>query len=132
MSRRATSPLYGLRVIVAEDELLISQFIREILLDLGCTVIGPARTLGEALQAIRTNDVDGALLDVQLGEASIHPAVDELIMRGKPFILITGQVNFGGRPARLGDAPMLLKPFKIRQLEDMMRSTFRIQEQSAP
>ena len=37
------------------------------------------------------NDIDGALLDVHLGDASIYPAIDELARRGIPFILVTGQ-----------------------------------------
>ena len=93
MAMNELRQLRGLRVLVAEDELLISQLIREILVSLQCTVIGPARNLDEAMQAIRTNGMDGALLDVQLGEASIYPAIDELVRRGIPFILVTGQGN---------------------------------------
>ena len=68
--RTATNLFRGLRVLVAEDDLLIAQLIGNILVSLGCTVIGPVDDLDEALQAIRTNDIDGALLDVQLGEAT--------------------------------------------------------------
>lgn len=120
MSWRTTSPLRGLRVMVAEDELLISQLIREILLHLECSVIGPVRTLDEALRSIRTNDIDGALLDVQLGEESIYPAANELALRRIPFILMTGHRTLGGSPALLRDAPLLTKPFKVQELEAMM------------
>ena len=117
--------LRSLRVLVAEDELLISQLIREILVSLECTVIGPSRTLDEALRAIRMNDIDGALLDVHLADASIYPAINELAQRGIPFILVTGQGNLSGSPAAINNAPILTKPFRVQQLEDMMRSTFR-------
>ena len=117
--------LRSLRVLVAEDELLISQLIREILVSLECTVIGPSRTLDEALRAIRMNDIDGALLDVHLADASIYPAINELTQRGIPFILVTGQGNLSGSPAAINNAPILTKPFRVQQLEDMMRCAFR-------
>jgi DNA-binding response OmpR family regulator len=132
MRRSATSPLRDLRVMVAEDELLISQFIREILLQLACTVVGPVSTLDEALRAIRSHDIDGALLDVQLGDTSIDPAVNELALRRIPFILMTGQRNLGGFPSLLRNAPLLAKPFKIQQLEDLMSSSFRPPDLTGP
>ena len=132
MAMNEPRQLRGLRVLVAEDELLISQLVREILVALECTVIGPVRNLDEALRAIRTNDIDGALLDVQLGEASVYPAIDELVQRGIPFILVTGQGNLDRSPALLGNAPLLTKPFRVQQLENMMRSTFRLRDRGEP
>ena len=128
MAMNELRQLRGLRMLVAEDELLISQLVREILVALQCTVIGPARNLDEAMQAIRTNGMDGALLDVQLGEVSIYPAIDELVRRGIPFILVTGQASLDRFPALLRNAPILTKPFRAQQLENMIRSTFRPQD----
>ena len=132
MTETATNLFRGLRVLVAEDDLLIAELIGNILVSLGCTVIGPVDDLDEALQAIRTNDIDGALLDVQLGEATIYPALDELAQQGIPFILVTGHGNLGGSPAHLNNAPLLTKPFKLNQLENMMSSTFRLRDRGEP
>ena len=132
MSATTASPLYGLRIMVAEDDWLIAQMIRGILLDLGCTVIGPVRTLDEALREIRANGIDGALLDVQLGEDSVLPAASELALRGVPFILVTGHRSLGGSPALLANAPLLTKPFTIRQLEETMCSVFALRERGEP
>lgn len=112
--------------------MLISEFISEILLDLECTVIGPARNLDETLQAIRTNDIDAALLDVRLGEASVYPAANELKQRGVPFILTTGYRNLSGSPALLRDAPLLTKPFNVHQLVNMLKSSFPAQDRGSP
>ena len=132
MSRAEMRHLRGLRVLVAEDELLLSQQICEILVSLECMVVGPVYNLDEAQQAIRTNDFDGALLDVQLGDASVGPAIDELEQRGIPFILVTGQGNLSGSSAVLGNAPILAKPFRVRQLEHMMSITFRARDGGEP
>jgi DNA-binding response OmpR family regulator len=125
MGESATSPLNGLRIFVAEDEVLIAVLLQEILLSLGCTVIGPVATLDEALRAIQANTIDGALLDLNLGRARIDPAASELALRKVPFIIMTGQGSLRGFPALLAGAPLLSKPFKLQQLEDMMIATFR-------
>ena len=44
--------LSGLRVLVVEDEALIAMALEDILLDLGCTVIGPASTVETALDLL--------------------------------------------------------------------------------
>jgi CheY-like chemotaxis protein len=125
MGQIATNPLRGLRVLIAEDNFLVSELMRQVLIDLECTVIGPVDDVAGALHAIRgTNDIDGALLDVQLGEDDIFPAANALALRGIPFVLTTGRANLIGLPALLANAPLLTKPFDLRGLEDMMRRTF--------
>jgi DNA-binding response OmpR family regulator len=118
--------------MVAEDDWCIAQMIREILLDLGCIVIGPFRKLDEVMHAIHANGVDGALLDVQLGKESVHPAAQELALRDIPFILVTGQRSLDGSLALAGNVLVLTKPFTIPQLEDMMRSIYRPLERCEP
>src|ERR1700716_336806 len=80
MSERPSDSLSRLRVMVAEDQLLIAELIEEILLSLDCVVIGPVRNLDDALCAIRTNEIDGALLDLNLGGTRIDPAAHELAL----------------------------------------------------
>ena len=132
MSQKATSSLRGLRVLVAEDELLISEFIGDILFSLECAVIGPVRNLTEAMRAISTNDVDAALLDVQLGDANVYPAANELKLRNIPFILTTGYENLSGYPALLASAPLLTKPFNVHQLLNMLNRTFLLRDRGEP
>ena len=61
-----TANLGGLRVLVVEDEMMVSMLIEDMLTDLGCTVIGPASRLDEAFDLARAADVDCAVLDVNL------------------------------------------------------------------
>jgi DNA-binding response OmpR family regulator len=112
-------------VLVAEDNLLIGEFIRLILIDLGCAVVGPLDDLDETLRAIQANDLDGALLDVQVGKANILLAANELKLRGIPFILATGRGSLHGLPSLLASAPLLAKPFDVQRLEEMVSRTFR-------
>jgi DNA-binding response OmpR family regulator len=132
MSHIATDPSHGLRVLVAEDNLLIGEFIRQVLVDLEFTVVGPATGLDEALRAIRTGELDGALLDVQLGHENVFPAASELAQRGVPFILTTGRANLSGLPELLAGAPQLTKPFNVARLEEMVRTTFVPRRRTPP
>lgn len=121
-----TTSLPGLRVLVAEDDLLIAGLIREILLDCGCRVIGPVRNPNDALQAIHVNVIDGALVDVRLGTAKIDPVAEELTARHIPYILMSGQALPDGSATLLRRAPLLQKPFKANRLRRAIEDTFRI------
>jgi DNA-binding NtrC family response regulator len=131
MTERSTISLSGFRVMVAEDQLVIAELIEEFLLSLDCVVVGPVRDIDDALCAISANEIDGALLDLNLGGARIDPAVRELALRNIPFIMMTGQGNLLECPTLIAQAPVLYKPFKIQQLEDIMMETFRPQAGSA-
>lgn len=116
--------LKGLRILVAEDEILILLDIEEMLHEFGCEIIGPAATVAATLAAIRGNEMDGALLDRSLRGERVTPAAEELLARGVPFVLCTG---FGPDPrdeAAIRDAPRLAKPFSKASLGSLMQHTF--------
>ncbi len=119
-----TDTLRGLRVLIAEDNFLIGEALRETLLCFGCAVVGPIADLAEVMGVIETSDIDAALLDVQLGDANILPAASALAARGIPFIVTTGGGNPIGLPAVLARAPCLKKPFGAEQLEVVMNAAF--------
>lgn len=100
--------LSGRRVLVVEDNALIALALESTLAGIGCQVVGPAATLAEAETLAATPALDAALLDVNLGGASIAPVADALRRRGVPFVYITG---YGEVPAGSDAAPLLRKPF---------------------
>ncbi len=116
--------LSGCRVLVADDQLLIAQLIGQVLDSLGCEMIGPARTVAETLAAIRTHEIDGALLDLNFDGETCEPAARELARRGIPFIVMSGTRLPTEAPALLAEAPRLTKPFKTHELEDIVSRSF--------
>jgi DNA-binding response OmpR family regulator len=120
----ATDTLRGLRVLIAEDNFLIGESLRDLLIDLGCVVIGPVPDLAEVMAAIEAGGFDAALLDIHLGDANILPAASELASRGIPFIVTTGGGSPVGLPIPLARAPRLHKPFDARRLEEAMDAAF--------
>jgi two-component SAPR family response regulator len=93
------------RVMVVEDEYLVSMLIEDTLSENQCVVVGPFATLSEALDAAGKEDIDIALLDVN--------------QRGIPFVLLSGY----GKGAIPNDRPewaFCCKPFTPEALADAL------------
>ena len=110
-----TSNLAGLRVLVVEDEMMVSMLIEDMLDDLGCKVVGPASRLDEAMALAGEAELDCAVLDVNLGGQSIFPLADFLRAKGAPFAFATGYGDAGLREIDKG-SPVLQKPFRETDL----------------
>ncbi len=101
----------GLRVLVVEDEMMVSMLIEDMLTDLGCTIVGPASRLDEAMALAEESAIDCAVLDVNLGGQPIFPLADKLRASGRPFAFATGYGDAGLREVDRG-SPVLQKPFR--------------------
>lgn len=103
------------RVLVVEDELLIAMDVEDMVRALGCALAGSAGSMRSALSAVRDTQMDGAVLDINLGAERVWPVADVLSDRGVPFVLTSG---YDGTeiPARFGDRPLVSKPLTLRTL----------------
>jgi CheY-like chemotaxis protein len=108
------SSLRGARVLVVEDEAMLSLNLAAMLLDLGCVVAGTADKLDDALRMARTSNFDLALLDVNIGGKRVDPVTDVIRARGIPIIFVTGY----GKTAASG--LVLEKPYDASALERML------------
>lgn len=116
--------LTGKLVMVAEDELLISMLIEDVLADAGCLVVGPFSNVSDALAAAKDALIDVALLDVNLRGEMIYPAAEALAERGIPFLLLSGY----GREAVPLNHPeweACSKPFKALDLTARLGARFQ-------
>ncbi|MGQ4273569.1 response regulator [Terrihabitans sp. B22-R8] len=102
--------LSGRRILVVEDEMLVSMLVTDILEDFGCTVIGPATRLAAAVEAAEQGNFDAALLDVNLAGARVFPVADLLAKRGIPFIFVSGYGDMDIDAPHEG-RPVVQKPF---------------------
>ena len=112
--------LKGLRVLVVEDEALISMLLEDFLADMGCEVVATAARLDDAMAKARTLALDAALLDVNLAGQVSYPVAGVLQSRGIPFAFSTGY-GTAGLPDGLEGAPVLAKPFQQEQLAEVLR-----------
>ena len=111
--------LTGKRVLVVEDEALVSMLVEDELRDAGAEVMGPVPSVSGALRLIEAAAADGglsaAVLDINLDGQRVEPVADRLAALGVPFLFATGY----GDTMDKGDheaAPALQKPFGQRGL----------------
>lgn len=120
MNQSATDDrLKGLRVLVVEDEAAISMLLEDMLLDFGCEVVGPAARLSTALDMVRTERFDLAILDVNLAGDPVYPVAEAVAARGVPFLFSTGYGS-GGLEDPFRDRPVVQKPYTFAELKRML------------
>ncbi len=122
--RIAAAPAQGKpRVLLVEDEPLVAMMMADFLEQLQCVVVGPCGDPFEALALLKDNDVDAAILDVNLGGEAVYPVADALSRLGVPFAFATG---YGGEliDSRFADVTRLEKPIgldRLRRAVDELR-----------
>jgi DNA-binding response OmpR family regulator len=106
----AAVALAGRRILVVEDEPMIALATATALAETGCTVVGPARTLAQALRLAKDEQLDAAVLDRNLGGYYSDSVAVQLRDRDVPFAVVTGYAD-AGLPVEFADVPSLAKPF---------------------
>jgi CheY-like chemotaxis protein len=100
--------LRGLRILVVEDEFLVSLDLEAMLRELGGEVIGPFASLVRATAVARAELLDVALLDVNVGGRLVTPVADALAERAIPFVFCTGY-DAASLPGPHAAVPILMK-----------------------
>ena len=103
------------RIMVVEDEFLLAAHIAGLLEDAGFEVIGPTGTLDEALKLAKDEELDGALLDVNIVGGPINDVAETLAGRGVPFVFVTGYAR-DHLPLKFRETTIVAKPFDDRLL----------------
>ncbi|MDR3462841.1 MAG: response regulator [Beijerinckiaceae bacterium] len=101
----------GKRVLVVEDEAIIAIQVEDELERAGCEVVGPASSVGKALQLIAREPLDVAVLDYRLGADTSREIAATLRARHIPFLFMTGNTSTD-LPRDLRDVPCLEKPVR--------------------
>lgn len=109
------------RVLVVDDEMLIAFDIADSLADYGWEVVGPVGTLTEALELVATEQLDAAVLDLNLEGAKSYPIAEKLAERDVPVLFLTGDQLRDPSPASSA-APVLSKPVDYKVLHDTLRA----------
>ncbi|WP_114948587.1 response regulator [Microvirga calopogonii] len=112
----SASALRGRRILVVEDEYMMADDLQHNLEKAGAEVIGPVPSVADALRLLAAEEnVDGAILDVNLRGEKAYPVADALRERGVPFVLATGYEQWS-LPEAYKDVPRCDKPVDLRHL----------------
>lgn len=120
-SRSATNWLNGLRVLVVEDETIVSFLIEDMLIELGCSDVWHVGGLRQALALLQERTPDLAVLDVNLAGELAYPIAHQLADADIPFLFATGYGR-EGIPNEWADRPVVQKPFNLDTLARAVRS----------
>ena len=115
------------KILIVDDEPLITAMLEDWLSELGHDVVGPAHNLAKALELAKS-EIDAAIVDVSLGNDNSYPLVDALIGRSRPLALATGHGQDGIDP-RYRAQSTLRKPFDFATFR---RTVDELLEQSRP
>ena len=114
------SGLKGRRILVVEDSPVVGPFTAELLVDLGCEVVGPAPNMAAARELVESGDkIDAAMMDVHIRGDVVFALCDVLAARGVPFVLTSGYADWQ-MPDKWEDRPRLQKPYTIGDVEEAL------------
>jgi len=122
--------LAGKRILLVEDEVLIAEMVVDMLVGLGATVVGPALTLHSGLSLAGSEEIDAAVLDVNLRGERIDPVADLLDARGIPVLFATGYGMGAGANRR--DAPVIDKPYTEERLASALMRAMAVPKAAGP
>jgi CheY-like chemotaxis protein len=98
------------RILVVEDEAMVSMLLEDIVVDCGSEILGPVARSDEALTLAQAAEYDVAVLDLNLHGTLSYPIAEVIRGRGIPIIFATGYGAAGLRDS-FRDCPTLQKPF---------------------
>jgi CheY-like chemotaxis protein len=108
-----------LKVMIAEDDLLLADMLEDVLVDNGYEVCGVARTVGKAVELAERHKPDLAVLDIRLAEGGLGMEIASRMNRkGMGVLYATGNTGQMGLTRANGEA-LLNKPYRA---EDVVRA----------
>jgi CheY-like chemotaxis protein len=117
-----------LRLLIVEDETLISLLIETTVRELGHEPVRCAFSVPEALSILDEDGdepaIDAAMLDVNLGGRLVFPVAEALERRKIPFAFVTGYGAYGV-PESYASATVVQKPFTEEDLASVCTSLQR-------
>ncbi|HET6376900.1 MAG TPA: response regulator [Methylocella sp.] len=116
---RKHTGLEGCGVLIVEDEAMVAIVLEDLLLELGCRVVGTVARVETALASVAARNFDVAILDVNLKGESSYPIADALERENMPFLFVTGYGS-GAVPGKYRKCAILQKPFKKSELAEML------------
>jgi DNA-binding response OmpR family regulator len=103
-------PLSARRILAVEDQYYLATDICEWLEAAGAVVIGPAPDAAQACDLIDRQQIDTAVVDINLGRGPTYEVAKELSERRVPFLFATGY-DETAIPTEFEQTARLEKPF---------------------
>jgi CheY-like chemotaxis protein len=110
-----TDELNKRRILVIEDSPVVADASEDMLNDLGFEVVGPAGNMATALQLAQEEELDAAIVDVNIRGGKAYSVMKILATRKIPFLLTSGYADWT-MPEEWAERPRLAKPYTPNML----------------
>jgi DNA-binding NarL/FixJ family response regulator len=108
-------PISYKRILLIEDDSLTAIQITRAFEALGVEIIGPAGSLGKAIELAESEEFDCALVDINLRGVDAYPAVDILMRRNSPVAFVT-VYDKATIPENYRKIPLIQKPVDASEI----------------
>jgi CheY-like chemotaxis protein len=112
------------RILVVEDEAMISMLLEDMVLDCGGEIVGPVAKFDAALELAHEAEFGVAVLDLNLNGTLSYPIAEVIRERGIPVIFATGYGE-KGLLDRFRDCAILQKPFSQKDFAEVVATACR-------
>ena len=107
------------RILIVEDSPVIAEDTEQMLTEVGCFVVGPATTMADARQLSEKEQIDAAVVDINIRGGKAFPVLRILEDRNIPFILTSGYADWS-LPEEWQERPRLHKPYNPLMLRERL------------
>src|SRR6476469_3033445 len=112
------------RVLLVEDEPLVSMMLADMLSAFGHKVDGPYSRFSDAILAAKSNNLHAGILDVNMGGEKTYAVADILTNRKIPSAFVTGY-GPDAIVSAFAHAPVLQKPIEAAKLHALLQQIVR-------
>ncbi len=120
--------MQNIRVLIVEDELIVSEEIKELLTSKGFEVVGQCTSAEEALSVLNGSPADIALLDINIEGSTDGIDLAHSILKSHEcaviFLTAFADDNFFNRAKEVKPAAYIVKPFEERNLQMAIEVAF--------
>jgi two-component SAPR family response regulator len=101
------------RILIVEDEPIVALNYAAILQEAGYESVGPVGSIKQGLDLVASEQLDGAVLDIDISGAPVDPIIVALRAKRVPYIFVSA---YPERAGRYGNAIFVEKPCTAAQL----------------
>ncbi len=107
--------LTSLRILIVEDSPVIALATEDMLREFGHVPLGPAGNMASALELAESEEMDAAIVDLNIRGTKSFTLLSILDRRDVPFLIISGYADWK-MPDEWSSRARLQKPFSETQL----------------